>query len=64
MEITYSEMALILWGAVATTFYMRERENFNVFKAMTIKTYILVARRKAEIVETNDGLAVKLMQGE
>ena len=61
MEISYGEFALILWGAVMTALYLKQREDFNVFKAMTIKTYILVAKRKAEIIETEDGIAVKII---
>lgn len=61
MEISYGELALILWGATMTALYFKLREDFNVFKAMTIKTYVLVAKRKAEIIETEDGIAVKLM---
>ena len=61
MEISYGELALILWGAVMTALYIKQREDFNTFKMFTIKTYILVAKRKAEIIETEDGIAVKIV---
>ena len=61
MEISYGEFALILWGAVMTALYIKQREDFTAFKTMTIKTYLLVAKRKAEIIETEDGIAVKIV---
>ena len=61
MEISYGEFALILWGAVMTALYLKQREDFNLFKTLTIKTYILVAKRKAEIIETDNGIAVKII---
>ena len=57
MEISYGEFALILWGAVMTALYLKQREDFSAFKMLTVKTYLLVARRKAEIIETEDGIA-------
>ena len=61
MEISYGEFALILWGAVMTALYLKQREDFSTFKMLTVKTYLLVARRKAEIIETEDGIAVKIV---
>ena len=61
MEISYGELALIIWGATMTALYIKQREDFNTFKMLTVKTYLLVARRKAEIIETEDGIAVKIV---
>ena len=58
MEISYGELALIIWGATMTALYIKQREDFNTFKMLTVKTYILVAQHKAEIVETKDGIAI------
>ena len=66
LEITYSEMFLIVWAVCMTIMYLITRSNAEDFKKHTLAKLMQVYKGEAEIIfeETDEGYHIQIVNKE
>ncbi len=56
MEITITELVLLVWAVAATVACFELRSKFNFHRFMTKELVMMIARGKIRVVETKEGV--------
>lgn len=54
MEITMTELALFVWGIVATALWQQAKHDLKLHRMMTSEIFRRIARGKMKVTETED----------
>ena len=54
MEITMTELALFIWGIVATALWQQAKHDLKLHRMMTSQIFRRIAQGKMKVIEADD----------
>ena len=55
MEITYTELALFVWGTVATLMWAQAKHDVRLHRIITGEVFMRIARGQIKVTDDGDG---------
>jgi hypothetical protein len=59
MEITFTELALFVWGMVSTLLWAQAKANIKMHRMITGEVFMRIARGEIKVTETKDSFEIE-----